>query len=442
MWLSRIPVIAPTYTDNFHCIGSACEASCCHGWSVPVSRSAYEKYQALPPSPLRTSIDANIVLASSDPGAEGYGSEGFAKIRMNQSNSCPMLTADSLCQIHAQLGPGYLPNVCATYPRILRTLGGAEQNALAFSCPEAVRVALLNPIAWKQVIPVLSGPSVPGESKPDGLPASSAWAIRTAVLKVVTNRDFSLEQRLLLLGALCQKLDALPSQWSEDQVAACLGDFASALEAGVLLPGFETLPVKLSVQLDAVLRLAGLMLGKGNLTPRFVECIHSFTAGIGNSPGATLETLTASYGAAHDRYFVPFFERHPHILENYLVNTILRLQFPFGREGMARDASSSANREFTTLIAHFALTRGLLIGVAGFHRESFSVEHLVHAIQSASKHFDHHPDFPKLAYELLAECKLEGLNGAAILVRNRKSDSRVSEANLLPNLCNLPAMSY
>ncbi|KAA6461978.1 hypothetical protein DYQ86_10110 [Acidobacteria bacterium AB60] len=437
--MAKPTVVAPTFTDNFRCIGSACEENCCRGWSVPVNRSAYVKLQTLPASPLRTLIDSSIVLASSDSGTEGFGTEGFAKIRMNDANVCPMVTSEGLCQIHAQLGSDYLPNVCATYPRIQRSLGGAEQNALALSCPEAVRVALLNPIAWKQAIPVLQ---TAGDSKPENLSSSSAWAIRTAVLELITNRNYPLWQRLLLLGVLCQKLDALSSGWPQSELTECLRTFDSAIATGTWQPALEGLPVDLSSQVDAVLRLAGLMLQKSNVTSAFVECINAFTAGIGNSPTATLETLTEGYRAAHDNYFAPFFARHPHILENYLINTILRLQFPFGGEGAARE--TSASREFTTLLAHFALTRGLLVGVAGFHQENFSADHLVHALATSSKHFDHHPEFPAMAFALMVERRLDGLNGAAILVKNQRSDSRVAQTNPLSSIYNIPrtAMSY
>jgi hypothetical protein len=94
----------------------------------------------------------------------------------------------------------------------------------------------------------------------------------------------------------------------------------------------EALPVDLSAQLDVVLRLAGMMLHKSNVRPRFVECIQAFTAGIGNGPGATLETLTAHYAEAYHRCYAPFFDRRPHIMENFLINTIVRCRFPFGKE--------------------------------------------------------------------------------------------------------------
>jgi lysine-N-methylase len=180
----------------------------------------------------------------------------------------------------------------------------------------------------------------------------------------------------------------------------------------------QSLPIDTTAQVDIVLRLAGLMLHKSNIRPRFVECIQAFTTGIGNGPGATLQSLTATYNAAHDRYFQPFIERHPYILENYLVNTIIRCQFPYGKEGMLSGAVPRMSKEFALLTAQFTLMKGLLIGVAGFHREQFAATHVVHAVQAAAKHFEHHPEFLSSAHTLLVESRMDGARGMAILLRN------------------------
>ena len=440
--MSRTGLVAPKYTEDFVCIGSACEDNCCHSWSVPISRSAYEKYQTLPDGSLRTLIDASILLApKSAVSSDGFGPDVFAKIRMNESNVCPIMTADGLCQIHSQCGPGFLPTMCATYPRMLRSVRGAEQNALALSCPEAARIVLLNPLTWKQAEP---HPPTSGETYSEDLPNSSAlWAIRSVVFNIVRNRAFPLWQRLLHLGVLCQKLDALPADWPEDEVSKCLDDFDRTVADGTLRLEMESLSVDPSAQLDAVLRLAGLMGKRSIITGRFVECINAFKTGIGYGPTATtLESLTAGYKTAHDRFFAPFFDRHPHILENYLINTILRCRFPFGPDDRNHDAVHSATREFTTLIAQFSLMRGLLVGVAGAHRGSFSTDHVVQTVQAASKHFDHHPEFPKLAHDLLVKLGLDQLNGAALLIRNQKSGSRALGKRRSSNVCLIPEMRF
>jgi len=405
----------PAYAESFRCIGSACEDTCCRGWSVPIDPPAYARYQSLPAGPLRTLIDASIQLAPPDASpADGFGKAGFAKFRMNGQNQCPLLTADRLCSIQAECGEGFLSSTCATYPRIVHSFGSFELKALALSCPEAARLVLLNPDL-----------SVPAEEHSIAVEPGDAprlpldfWPIREAALKLVRNRAYPLWQRMFLLGILCRRLDAIASDGIQRGAPAFLSNFEATVAAGALKRTMESQPTDRAAQLDAVLRLAGLMLHRSNVTERFGACIHAFTTGIGNGPGATLESLAAHYKFAHDRYYAPFFARHAHILENYLINTMIRCQFPFGREAMKEGASPSMTREFVQLSAQFTLMKGLLIGVAGFHREGFSTEHVVHTAQAAAKHFDHHPEFPALARQLLAESGLDGVRGMAILFRN------------------------
>lgn len=398
---------------------------------MPVERKAHEKYQALPASPLRDLIDASILLAPpAATSSDGFGPELFAKIRMTQSNTCPMLTTDRLCQIQAQVGEDYLPHLCAIYPRMIHSVGGVEEKSLAFSCPEAVRTVLFNRIQWKAVH--FEGPAEGAE------PAASApaayWPVLRTVLEIARNRAYPLWERLLLLGTLCHRLDTMAASDPQQSISEFLSGFSDAVAAGTVRPTMANQPFDLGAQLDAVLRLAGLMLNRSNVTKRFVDCIEAFATGIGNGPGATLESLTVGYSAAHDRFFAPFMHRNPHVLENWLINTILRCRFPFGPEAMKSGANPSMTQEFAKLAAQFALIKGLLIGVSGFHAEAFSAEHVVHTVQAASKHFDHHPEFPRLAFELLVECKLDGLYGAVILLRNGEEPKprQIAPARRLP----------
>ena len=221
---------------------------------------------------------------------------------------------------------------------------------------------------------------------------------------------------------MCDRLDSIAKGELDSSVSDFLGNFKTIVATGSLRASMQMLPVDRAAQLDVVLRLAGLMLHRSNVTPRFAASIQAFTSGIGNGPGATLESLTGQYTVAYDTWFEPFFRQHPYILENYLINTIVRCQFPFGKEGMAVGAVPQMAREFAKLTAQFALTRGLLIGVAGFHREAFSSAHIITTVQSAAKHFEHHPEFLKLTHELLMESQMDGARGMAILLRNAGTD--------------------
>jgi lysine-N-methylase len=379
---------------------------------VYIDQAAYEKYQKLPASPLRTLIDASIPRMP-----EGAKPANFAKLQMNGANQCPLLTAGRLCRIHAELGNEFLSHACATYPRIVQSIGGIQETALLLSCPEAARLILLNPDPFTTT--PFYAPDSPA-SAIGGAPSLLRWfwPIRQLVLVLVRNRAYPLWQRLFLLGLFCRRLDSIASGELRRGVSAFLGDFDATIASGALLTAMEALPMDRAAQLDVVLRLAGMMLHRSNVRPRFVECVQAFTTGIGNGPGATLESLAAHCAQAHDRYYAPFFAQNPHILENYLINTIIRLRFPFGKEDAQSGEPFSMARECALLTAQFALLKGLLIGVAGFHREAFSAAHVVHTVQAASKHFEHHTEFLNLAYELLVESRMDGARGMAILLRN------------------------
>lgn len=438
--MPQIPHTSPGYADSFRCIGGACEDTCCFGWTVPIDKETYEKYRSLPPGPLRTLVETSMLLVE-DTAIKGLKASPatFAIIPMNESNQCPMLSEDRLCRIQTEHGHRFLSKTCATYPRIALNQGGTEEMALTLSCPEAARVVLLTPNLFISE-PAKSLPPSPGlpAAAPDDPPplnqgASSvpSWSrlVRQTVMSLVRNRTYPLWQRLFLLGVLCRRLDSIMGSNMNSMVAgkpkqsvpAFLADFDATVASGALVTAMGTLPFDGPAQMDAVLRLAGLMLDRLSITPRFVECIEAFKVGIGNGPRATLESLTSTYSLAHDRYYAPFFDRHPYILENLLTNTIIRCQFPFGsqngREG-APGSSTSMAREFALLTAQFALIKGLLIGVAGCHREAFSTAHVVHTVQAASKHFEHHPEFLNMAYALLVETRLDGARGLAILLRN------------------------
>jgi lysine-N-methylase len=403
---------------------------------IPVDQAANDKFRILPPSPLRTLIDANILRTPRSDGSSKPAT--FATFQMTASKACPLLSEDSLCRIQTEFGEAFLPHACATYPRIISSIGDIEEKALALSCPEAARLVLLNPDLFNPSNPAITEPlcSQPQEGDTaEGTGSLQPWFrfIRESVLGLVLNRTFPLWQRLFLLGVFCRRLDSIVEGQLKCSIPAFLRDFEVAVASGILPNAMETLPADLSQQLDVVLRLAGMLLHSSNVHARFVECIQAFTAGIGNGPCATFESLTANYALAHDRGYKPFFNRQPHILENYLINTILRCQFPFGREGMRTGASPSMTREHALLTAQFVLMKGFLIGVAGFHGETFCTDHVVHTVQSVSKHFEHHTEFLNQAHALLAESQMNGERGFAILLRNDRPVSKPGEtvSNLL-----------
>jgi lysine-N-methylase len=418
--LSHSTPIRPEYAEQFHCIGSACEDTCCQGWSIPIEKKGYEQYVNLPIGPLRKLIQENLVVIPPD--ATCPKPAPYAAIKMDADNQCPMLNQEKLCSIQVAYGADYLSHTCAIYPRIVNSVNGVKEMALTLSCPEAARLVLLHPGLLDRSAASQDGPliaSIPANPVENAFsPRAWFWSIRDAALTLIQNRNYPLWQRMFLLGVFSRRLDSISKGELLRPVPDFLRDFQVSVASGSLLPAMETLPVDRKAQLDVVLQLAGMLLHRSNVRPRFIACIEAFTSGIGNGPQATLDSLAANYALAHDRHYTPFFDRHPHILENYLINTVFRCHFPLGKAGAKPELMPDMTKEFALLTAQFALMKGLLIGVAGHYRESFSETHVVDTIQAAAKHFEHHPEFLNQAHALLVESQMDGARGLAILLRN------------------------
>lgn len=417
--VQQIDLVHPAYADSFRCIGSDCEDTCCKGWTIRLDQATIEKHRRLPASSLLYSLcDATGSLNPEC--TDHFKPATLVQIRMTDAQMCPLLSEDRLCRVQTEYGEEYLPSTCATYPRIVNWNGDEREEALTLSCPEAARMVLLDPTLFTAKPHRIMQPL--GKSPEDGSAGSlQSWfgSIREFVLVLIRNRAYPLWQRLFLLGIFCRGLDNIFKAKSEaSMLPAFIRDFKAAVASGASLAAVDALPIESAKQLDVVLRLAGMLLHKCNAQPRFADCVQAFGSGIGNSAEATLEDLTTNYVRAHDQFYAPFFDRHPHILENYLINTVLRCQFPFGRDGMKPGAIPSMVREYTLLTGQFALMKGLLIGVAGHHREAFSTDHVVHTVQAASRYFEHHSDFLNDAYTLLVESKMDADIGSVILLRN------------------------
>ncbi len=411
--MRQSPMILPEFGKRFKCIGSACEDTCCAGWTVFVDEAAYRKYTGLEAGPLRTSADKWIEAPAQ--GREGASATAFATIRMLPSGECPFLTPEHLCRVQAEKGAGYLCEVCARYPRMPHHVDGLEDTTLSLSCPEAARLVLLE----RQLLPA-EGPGyrLTWDERENGPLRQYFWQIRSFAVSLIQNRSYPLWQRMFLLGSFARRLEGLERREVSKRAPALLDDFARAIQGRGLCAAMEEIGADLRLQLRMVLELVALRVNHQTISPRVRRVIGDFLEGVGHRREATIDQQVARYGKAYSRFYEPFFERRPHILENYLLNQVLRDLFPFGEKLYERDARAEPSRAFAMLAIQFALMKGLLIGVAGFRGRKFSGGDVVRTVQTAFRHFEHNAEFLSEAYELLKQRKMDDVRGLTMLLRN------------------------
>ena len=94
-----------------------------------------------------------------------------------------------------------------------------------------------------------------------------------------------------------------------------------------------------------VTRLTELVIWELDCGARFQETYADYLLGIENNVDRFVEVEA--------KYFLPFMEKYPFILENYLVNYVYKNLFPFGRYGTLNSVERSIFEEFLLMAIQF-----------------------------------------------------------------------------------------
>jgi lysine-N-methylase len=407
----------PHYSERFQCIASACEDTCCQGWGVPIDQATFEKYRAT--DLLKPHIGTLIVLNSQEPTRTDY-----ARMPLTNTGFCGFLDSERMCGIQKKLGAEMLSETCAVYPRSISAQGGQVEQALNLSCPEAARIALLEPH-------LLSGDawSKRGLARYEGVrdwankplrSEDACLAVRQYCLLVLTDRSYPLWQRLYLLGILVRRLEVLAgdapvTSWCEAHPAAVetlLSDSARVAGTGVVRAAMEEIEGHPAEQLQFVAAVLRLRIPGPPIPPRFIQCVQEFEAGLGCNTSDEAGIL-AAYAQGFEQYYRPLMDANPHLLENYLINHIFKNHYPFGRH----KEKTTPEAEHLALTVHVATAQALLIGIANYQRQAFGVGHVVKLVQSLAKTMEHSKQYLEQIGEFVAEKSLNNLRGVALLVR-------------------------
>ncbi|HEY0828349.1 MAG TPA: flagellin lysine-N-methylase [Bacilli bacterium] len=406
-------VLVPSYLQQFECIGSSCEDTCCAGWQVNVDHTTYKKYNKLKDLKLKSLLDTHVKRNRSDPTEANYG-----KIMLKPDSSCPLLNEDKLCTVQLKMGETYLSDVCTTYPRFSNKVNHIVEKAATMSCPEAARLALLNPDGMefdevKESITVrnMVGRLIDTESQAAAHKAEKYfWELRIFTIQVLQNRSYSLSERLIILGMFYQKADDCISASNMEEIPRLIASYRSMIEGGSIQKSLENIPVSVAIQMQLVKELIDERLLQGAISHRYLDCLKEVLLGIKYTGEAAVEETSEHYREAYHAYYQPFMREHEYILENYLVNYVFKTLFPLG--------GKSVVDEYVMLVMHYAMIKLHLIGMAGFHKGDFGVDHVIKLIQSFAKTIEHNALYLRGAIELLKKNNYTSMAYMAILIKN------------------------
>lgn len=404
-------VLIPQYMREFSCIGSACEDTCCSGWQITVDENTYKKYEGT--EDLKESFLP--YLKKFDTGATR---EHYAEIILRDSDaSCPHLTESKLCGIHKSMGEKFLSNLCVTYPRVSNIINGNYEKSGTVSCPEVARLALLNPngIIFEEVEEsVKERHIIVNQIDTKNLNSSHKVMpylldLRKFTIKLLQNRNYSLSDRLIILGMLFANIKDHIKTNRVEEIPNQLIQYNHLIESGLIYERLIGFPINIRKQLEIGRSLINMRLFSGVKDKRYLQCLMESLEGIRYTNIDLKDDSIDLYKTAYQNYYQPFMEKYEYILENFLVNYVFKNVFPIKR---------NVYDDYILLITHYTIVKMHLIGMMGYHREAFNTDHVIKLIQSFSRVVEHAPSELTRFRKYLKENNYSSLPFMAILIKN------------------------
>ncbi|WP_148216566.1 flagellin lysine-N-methylase [Syntrophothermus lipocalidus] len=405
-------LLMPQYMAKFRCIGNECEDSCCVGWRVTIDEETYKKYRRVKEPELAGMFAKHVGRNRSQPSPAEH-----ARVRMKKDGRCPFLTGESLCLIQLRLGEEYLSNTCYTYPRTVNEVNGVLERSATMSCPEAARLALLNPEPMEfdlveEMVPERTQIKTKVDSRAlaaANRPVRYFWEIRELAVDILQNRALPLDDRMVLLGMFCRRLGEAVEGGQVQEIPGIVDEYRRVQNDKATAEMLAGVPTQVELQVKLAKELADERFAEGISSARYLENFAWFLAGVGCVKGASFEDVAVRYRSAYEDYFVPFVREHGYILENYLVNYVFRSLFPFDQKDIF-DA-------FVMLAVHYAMIKLQLVGVGAFHK-GLTQKLALRVIQAFAKTVEHNTAYLTRIIELLTAGGYNTLPWMAILMKN------------------------
>lgn len=122
-------VRVPNYFNEFKCIASECEDTCCAGWEIVIDDETHKRYE-------NVEGEFGEILRS-----KIVKSDGENIFLLNNGN-CSFLNEKKMCEIYINLGENHLCYTCQQFPRYTEEFLDLKEIGLSLSCPEAARIIL------------------------------------------------------------------------------------------------------------------------------------------------------------------------------------------------------------------------------------------------------------------------------------------------------------
>lgn len=174
----------PNYFNEFKCISSKCEDTCCAGWGIVIDDESYKRYVSVD-GEFGEELRSKII------------NEGGENIFILNGDRCSFLNNDNLCDIYNELGSDSLCYTCKQYPRYFEEFGSLREIGISLSCPEVARIILRNSEKFKFEL-IENDEEVKRYNDINPMLYMNLMKCRNVVFDILQNRDLNLNVRCIL----------------------------------------------------------------------------------------------------------------------------------------------------------------------------------------------------------------------------------------------------
>lgn len=355
--------------NRFHCLGDMCEDTCCKGWGMQLSQQTVDLYKQKAPDLLSavTSGEAEHIMKR-DP----------------DTDYCVKFEA-GWCGIHRQYGTAFLGDACHFFPRATRALGHTNVMTASLSCPEVVRLGLLEENGF--TLTQTETDRLPHSLKqylPEHLEENKALDIHQAFLHVAGDEAHAPEYNFARISSVARALQMV----SVDTWGIAHSFYFKNVETRLPLP--EINPADPFNLLNALQGLLGA--AKKTSRPRLDRTISEMeqmlhvTLNWEHLTIALGDDSAQAYQAMRERWQREWAEGFAPVLRRYLQGQIAIALFPFAGLG------ETLTDRITIIGVRYATVKLALMCACMLQGRRIPDVDIVRVVQSVSRFMDHLAD--------------------------------------------------
>ena len=390
----------PKYFKDFKCIGGECTDSCCIGWDIDIDKTTFRQYYKVKDADMKKMFQKNVhnnEYCTSD-------DIDYGQVKLKGSKRCPFLDDKNYCVIHSKLGEDYLSNVCTSFPRITNKVDGLYELSLDVSCPEAARILLLKeegiefeerkePLG-KHIVSV----EINTKDKDNNPLVEHFNAMRELSIKIVQNRNYSIDERLYMLGEFINDLEN-EAESNCDNLESFIKNYDIEFDK----ESHSKNTMNYIIQIDFFNKILGLIdIEKEVDSDKFKELTRVVRKSFNLENFGEVLKEQDFYIDKFEEYNKEIIEKNSYIFENYLVNFIYSNLFPFSEVESIFDG-------YTMLLMRYELIKFYLMGMY-MNDKKQNVMEIVEFIQLFSKVVGHHRNYTQKILRHIKKNELDNIN--------------------------------